>query len=327
MSTKFTILLPVYNGIRYIERALNSVLNQNYNNFELIIVNDGSFDGTQIICEKFEELYSFINLYNKENEGIASARNFALKKAFERNSDTKIMWLDADDELKPGLLNHLNNLFLSHPNCKLIFYDYELINDGGTTYNSFINSRYQKFGLQQGDDLLSQLLIGDINNYLWAFAADLHLYTDIIFPLGKKYEDVASVYKILLKLDYGYISDFNGYKYYVDNQMSLTKNFSLGDAFDLFQIVKDMELFRNELPFGLVEVFQSIYLINIMINLATCKDPISIELLDEIEVYFKKIKRYLKYQNYKNSRYFFKILVMKFSMLRFVYKIKGIIVK
>jgi len=89
--TSVSIILPVFNGEKFIKKAIESVLNQSLNDFELIIINDGSTDSTADIINSFED--NRIRIINQNNEGPGNARNNGLKIA----SGDYIMFLDADD--------------------------------------------------------------------------------------------------------------------------------------------------------------------------------------------------------------------------------------
>lgn len=76
-----SIIMPSYNVEIYIEKAIRSLLNQVFKDFELIIINDSSTDNTQEICKKISDLYNRIVLVNKNNEGVSSTRNLGLDLA------------------------------------------------------------------------------------------------------------------------------------------------------------------------------------------------------------------------------------------------------
>lgn len=88
-----SIIIPAYNVENYIERCLVSVLEQTYNQLEIIIVDDGSSDGTYKKCENFANADSRIQLYSQKNAGVSSARNYGLNKA----QGDYICFVDADD--------------------------------------------------------------------------------------------------------------------------------------------------------------------------------------------------------------------------------------
>lgn len=97
-----SIIMPVYNAERTLVKSIESVLRQNYSNFELIIVNDGSIDNTRKILEKYIK-NSKIRIINQENQGVSVARNVGLLNA---NSDL-IAFIDSDDYVLPNFLKNL----------------------------------------------------------------------------------------------------------------------------------------------------------------------------------------------------------------------------
>lgn len=116
----FSIVLPVYNAIEYIEDTLNSLLKQNFCDFELIIVNDGATDGSEKICQKYLKDYNHIKYFNKKNGGICAARNFALKQA----CGEYVIFCDHDDIFTPDALSVLYKK-ISTQNCDVLKFSYE----------------------------------------------------------------------------------------------------------------------------------------------------------------------------------------------------------
>jgi glycosyltransferase involved in cell wall biosynthesis len=115
--------MAAYNSADYIARAIESVLIQNYRNFELIVVDDGSTDGTADIVRRFKG--EPIKYFFKENGGVASARNFGLQKA----CGSFIVMLDSDDMMTPDYIaRHLQG-FEQHPEADMVYCDDCLIDD------------------------------------------------------------------------------------------------------------------------------------------------------------------------------------------------------
>ncbi len=109
----FSIIIPLYNKEKYIANTLNSVLNQTYSGFEIIIVNDGSTDNSLKIVEGFTD--PRIKVYSKKNEGVSAARNYGISKALNKY----ISFLDADDIWEPDFLTEIVNLINQYPTCGL----------------------------------------------------------------------------------------------------------------------------------------------------------------------------------------------------------------
>ena len=93
MNKRLSIIVPIYNVDKYLERCIQSILNQKYSNFELILINDGSTDNSINIFNKYVANNKNIILIDKLNEGVSIARNVGLEKA----SGEYVTFVDADD--------------------------------------------------------------------------------------------------------------------------------------------------------------------------------------------------------------------------------------
>ena len=94
MSPKVSVIVPVYNSEKYIEKCLNSIIEQTYKDFELIVINDGSKDNSLEILEKYKNDFpKVITLINQENIGVSKTRNNAIKMA----KGKYVMFIDNDD--------------------------------------------------------------------------------------------------------------------------------------------------------------------------------------------------------------------------------------
>lgn len=95
MNDLVSVIIPVYNTEKYLESCIESILNQTYQNLEIIIVDDGSIDGSPVICDSYEKKDSRIKVIHKENEGLGYTRNCGLKHA----TGEYVSFLDSDDIL------------------------------------------------------------------------------------------------------------------------------------------------------------------------------------------------------------------------------------
>ena len=103
MECKISIIIPVYNVEKYIERCLESILNQAFNEYEVIIVNDGSTDNSGKICDKYSEINKNINVIHKKNGGVSSARNLGIDVA----KGEYIAFIDPDDFIDSNMFKIL----------------------------------------------------------------------------------------------------------------------------------------------------------------------------------------------------------------------------
>jgi len=110
-----SVIIPLYNKAAYIARALDSVLAQTIGDFELIVVDDGSTDGSGDIVRKYSD--PRIRLITQENVGVSGARNHGVAKSTAQ----WIAFLDADDEWRPSFLERTQAFILAHPDVDTVF--------------------------------------------------------------------------------------------------------------------------------------------------------------------------------------------------------------
>ncbi|MEG1313359.1 MAG: glycosyltransferase, partial [Bacilli bacterium] len=102
-SPKLSIIVPVYNVDKYINKCIESILAQTFTDFELLLVNDGSLDSSGSICDEYEKKDSRIKVFHKENGGVSSARNLGLENA----RGEWIAFVDGDDWISPEMYKKL----------------------------------------------------------------------------------------------------------------------------------------------------------------------------------------------------------------------------
>ena len=143
---QISVVIPVFDKGFILNETLNSVLQQTYTNFEIIIINDGSTDNSLEVLSKFND--SRIHIYSQENKGAAAARNLGIKKS----SGEYIAFLDADDYWFPNHLEELIKLEKQYPNCGCYCSRYQIKN----TKNSILNPTFKN---------ISSEFIGIVENY------------------------------------------------------------------------------------------------------------------------------------------------------------------
>lgn len=100
---KVSIIVPIYNVEKYIERCIKSLISQTYRDIEILLINDGSPDDSKTICERYEKIDKRIKLYNKENGGLSDTRNYGLKRA----KGEYILFVDSDDYIESNTVEVL----------------------------------------------------------------------------------------------------------------------------------------------------------------------------------------------------------------------------
>ncbi len=197
-APKISVLIPAYNVAQYIEMAIDSVLRQTFSDFELIVINDGSTDGTGEILERYKTLDSRIQVYHSENRGIANARNQAVAYA----KGEYVTFIDSDDAVKEDYLESLYENAEKY-NADVVvasFYRYEEAE--GMYYFTTLEQGYEvkEFTGQE----VYQNYYSPVNAYNIAFVVAWgklfrrELISRLHFPNGKLHEDSFAIYKAYL---------------------------------------------------------------------------------------------------------------------------------
>jgi len=216
MNTKSTaspdvsVIMPAFNAERYIEESISSVINQTFNEWELIIVNDNSTDKTQEIIDRYKYDKRIISVSNKNCLGAAKSRN----KAINLSQGTYIAFLDSDDIWDESKLE-IQLKFMNENNIKFSFSSYRVIDEEG----SIIGHRYAP--ISQGyNDLLKHNKIGCLTSI---FKRDCLAKEDLFMPEIKMRQDYALWLKILreVKIAHGLDMCLASYR---DHSNSLSAN-------------------------------------------------------------------------------------------------------
>lgn len=204
---KFSIIVPVYNVEKYVEKCLKSIDNQSYQKFEAIIVNDGSKDKSDSIIKKYIKDKKQFTYLTKENGGLSDARNFGIKYA----SGDYIIFLDSDDYLEPDLLKKLNSI-LSLKKHDIVRYGLKIVDDSGNLLKSVSNINYNG---NKKNIAISKILNSEFVEPAWLYAYNLNFWkkNNFEYQKGKIHEDYGLTPLILSKAQTIGFLDYNGYNY------------------------------------------------------------------------------------------------------------------
>ena len=153
MSGKVSVIVPVYNVEKYIDKCMESLLSQTYRNLEVLLVDDGSTDSSGEICDKYDSLDDRVKAFHKENGGVSSARNLGLEKA----TGEYITFVDPDDWIELDMYETMVASFEYSMDAVFCGYWEDPENETGLTP---ILHQPEKQGLVTGDESLYQCLIG-----------------------------------------------------------------------------------------------------------------------------------------------------------------------
>lgn len=154
MEELISVIIPVYNVENYIEKCLETLINQTYKKLEIILIDDGSSDNSGNICDKYQKEDSRIKVIHKKNEGASEARNVGIEQA----TGKYLAFVDADDYIDYTMLEKMYNQ-IKQDNAQIVFCGYSRINDIGIEKENFLDiEKYPK------DKTILYSLIGALPN-------------------------------------------------------------------------------------------------------------------------------------------------------------------
>lgn len=188
-----SVIIPVYNAEKYLSECIDSILNQSFENFELILVDDGSSDTSGSICDEYSRKDERVKVYHLPNGGVSSARNFGLDKA----QGEWITFVDSDDYVGQYYLS-----FKREEIADVVVFDSKVVcNDGSIRQSDGIPPFYSK-NREDINEYLSKYVHKPLLNVPWGKAYKKSIIKNVRFPIGQRLsEDTVFVYEVLSKIE------------------------------------------------------------------------------------------------------------------------------
>ncbi|MEE1238342.1 MAG: glycosyltransferase [Acutalibacteraceae bacterium] len=232
---RFSIILPIYNVEKYLKECVDSILKQTFRDYEIILVDDGSTDGSPELCDKLAETYDFIRVIHKANGGAADSRNVGLKSAI----GDYILFIDSDDFiLSEHFLEDVNNSFSE--NVDMVLYKYSKFFDD-TKNLAECNFSYESAKLKENyADKIYELVKADAffgMAWIRAIRKDIILDNQIFFETGLTGEDMDWNYELMLNVSNIELLD-NIYIAYRQRSGSVTASYKIKNLEDFIHIVE-----------------------------------------------------------------------------------------
>ena len=290
---KFSIIIPVYNVEKYLKKCLESIKNQSYKDYEVIIVNDGSTDKSKDILDEYD--YKVIN---QKNQGLSVARNNGVKKA----KGEYLIFVDSDDYIEKDLLKELNKSLTDNPDL-VRFQIREVYGD-----NTKKDYNEEPFTNKNGVEAFSILCKYHFVENAWAYLyrKDFYLKNKFSFKKGAIHEDFGLVPLVIMKAKIVNSISYIGYNYLQrENSIMSEKNYEktkkkVSDMFEHYDyLIKEIN--KTELDSKLYKSFISNSLILKVCELKNDEYKKSKKKLKEKKVYdnlltdtiIRKIKKYI----------------------------------
>lgn len=242
MIPLISVIVPVYNSEKTLDRCLNSILNQTFSDFEIIIVNDGSFDNSIKVIQKFVEKDSRIKLINQVNKGLGAARNIGIKNA----KGKYIACVDSDDYIDFEMLEKMyNSIELQKSDMAICQADNVLFEKGKFVKSLgayIIPISENLISGQEAVKLQINYIIPILFNSVCFKLVKRSFFTEdnIWFPEGHRYaEDTPTSVGLMLNSKSISLVKENLY-FYVHEGESLTSSYSLKKANDIYLDIQDI---------------------------------------------------------------------------------------
>lgn len=211
-----SIIVPIYNIQNYVEKCIESLISQKYDNIEILLINDGSTDNSKKLCEKYVDNKK-VFLYNKSNGGLSDARNYGLKFA----KGKYIIFVDGDDYVEENFVEDLYQS-ISEYKSDVAICEYSEITDNDKYIRTVKLNEPVNLTVITGIDLLHYFYKpgGVINQVVWNKIYKKELFNTTKFAKGKYYEDgyiIAPLYWNVKKISFVRRSLYN----YVQRENSI----------------------------------------------------------------------------------------------------------
>ncbi len=236
------VIVPVYNSYNYLHRCIDSILAQTEQCFEVVLIDDGSYDGSSEICDSYVERDSRIHVIHKKNEGLSAARNDGL--AYKLNCKY-VTFVDSDDWLSPVAFERL----------------LKAITQTGCSMAIGKHSKSESYYLPKCSSTYTISVITPEQCYcdtsisvtpIWGKLFKEELFEKIKFPIGKIYEEYATSWKILFSLPSVAVVSDVVYYYYINVNGIVHSNWN-EKKMDIFDALDEKIAFFHQGGFFLAE--------------------------------------------------------------------------
>lgn len=306
--SKISIIVPVYNSSKTIERCLNSLVNQTIKDIEIIIVNDGSTDNIETIIKEYEKNYKdIIKYYFKENEGVAKARNFGIEKA---KSDY-ILFVDADDYIDIHLIEYLKPYI--DKNIDLIKFKLQRVNDKNEIIEKVDGS---VFDIVTGQEAFNKLYCTDVlldSPCVYLIKREMFIKNN--FEFKRTYHEDFGLIPLIIVNSKTFVST----PYYLYSYVQVPNSLMRNNEYDKNIVKIEDVLWHYDNAIKKIEEMklEKITMQNMKIYYT---NSVILKLYDlkkqDQETYIKEIKKRKMYKNIepRNLKQFIKRIILKFNI-------------
>lgn len=220
MNVKVSIVVPIYNAEKYLNRCIDSIRSQTLKDIEIILINDGSTDSSGDICEKLAKQDMRIKVSHKKNGGVGSARNLGI----EKSKGKYIIFVDPDDYIKNDMVEKMYQT-ANKNNCDVVICNF-VTNTKNRNEIKCIENKIL-YGETLKKYLIEYMISGECETYCWnkMYKRNIIVDNNIKFYNYNIWEDAIFNYEIMLRKPRVYYLTENLY-YYIVNDKGLTQKYT-----------------------------------------------------------------------------------------------------
>lgn len=283
MKHKFSLIIPAYNVEKYIKKCLDSVLNQTYNNYEIIIVNDGSTDNTSKILESYKSNKK-IKIINQENKGLSNARNTGVSNA----KGDYILFIDSDDFIEKELLEILNKTIKDED---LIRFQIRILDETNKIIKEYKEETFNNLNGIEAFNKLSKYNLVELA-VCYAYKKDTFLKNNYKFEEKTYHEDFGLIPYIIISSKKVTSINYIGYNY-LQRKNSIMNNTDyekeIKKSNDVLKHYKNLIKWSQNIE-GDLTIYKSFIANSVILKSLNLKEK-------DYKKYIKKLKEYKVYDN------------------------------
>ena len=225
---KLSIIVPVYKVRRHLQKCIESILQQTYTDYELILVDDGSTDGSAAICDRYAQECDKVKVIHKKNGGLSSARNAGIAVA----RGEYITFVDGDDTVATGTYYYNMRILLSHPDVDILEYPVHKYYE--SPRSEIVSFKPEK--VKGNENVFTDWVKRKGYEHCFAcnkiYRADMFMF--VRYPEGEVFEDILITPQLYEGSENVYYSDC-GFYYYYDHPESISNTISFNSKFFIFR--------------------------------------------------------------------------------------------
>lgn len=302
VPSKVSIIVPVYNVENYLAKCLESLINQTYQNIEILVVNDGSSDSSEQIIQHYAHKYpEKIRAFIKENGGLSDARNFGIDRA----AGDYLGFVDSDDYVTPTMFEEMVNLAEKHQS-KIVICNIQKVDQHGNITQKLTQIPNMPGKIDLGNNFS---VFSDLSYFACNKLFKKELFNEKRFKKGVHFEDIQLIPQLLLDCDI--VAQTQNFHYqYLERTDSITKTHT-EKGLDILKAIQDVEEYfemsrysekRKELKN--FQIFEGVY--SFLAYLAFVKDnDIFYKMSENLDTFMKdrhiKLKDILRYSRFDKN--------------------------